>query len=280
MTSHSIPNSKRCVASVPPSGRFRRPEFDDRVRAALLSSVAGYVDTAAFLTLFGLYPAHLTGDLVAIGAGIARATPIGLAARIAVVPFFMFSVVAAAVVARAFRRHNVAPVAPLLGLMTVALSAFLVAGVLLGPFNDGPDNWAVILTGCPAIAAMGIQNTIMREIYGRLCPTTMMTGNLTQFTMDLAQLGLSKFEGNADHRARTAREARRRMVKFGVPIAAFLTGAVLSGWLTGLFGLGSIAVPAATVAALTVVAWRRSPQRVTSVSTSRTVFLSLSDPRT
>jgi uncharacterized membrane protein YoaK (UPF0700 family) len=277
LTSFITKTSTRCAGSIPPSRRFRRPALDDRVRAGLLSGVAGFVDTAAFLTLFGLYPAHLTGDLVAIGAALARQTPIGLAARLAVVPFFMVSVVAAAVVARAFRRRHVAPVAPLLGLMTVALALFLVAGVVLGPFTDGPSKWQAIVAGCPAIAAMGIQNTIMREVYGRLCPTTMMTGNLTQFTMDLAELGLLMFDGNPEHRPRAAREARRRMIKFGVPIAAFCGGAVLSGWLTGRFGLASIALPTATVAALTVIQWRRSPRRVTSVSTSRTVLLSLSD---
>ena len=43
-----------------------RPGAD--VAAGVLSGVAGYVDAAGFLGLYGLYAAHVTGSFVAAGS--------------------------------------------------------------------------------------------------------------------------------------------------------------------------------------------------------------------
>ena len=37
----------------------------------ILAAVAGFVDTLSFVALFGLFTAHVTGNFVLIGAGIA-----------------------------------------------------------------------------------------------------------------------------------------------------------------------------------------------------------------
>ena len=76
---------------------------DDRLTAALLSAVAGYVDAAGFLALFGLFTAHVTGDLVAAGTVIAERVTIGMGIRLLMIPVFMLSVAAASLFARAIR---------------------------------------------------------------------------------------------------------------------------------------------------------------------------------
>src|SRR5258708_940196 len=74
------------------------PQGNDLVTAVLLSAVAGYVDTAGFLALFGLFTSHVTGNLVTAGAALARRAPEGVIARLAMIPIFMLSVAATTLV--------------------------------------------------------------------------------------------------------------------------------------------------------------------------------------
>src|SRR5262245_40391525 len=106
--------------------------------AALLSAVAGFVDAAGFLALFGMFTAHVTGDLVAAGAVVAEHTHFGLLARLAMIPVFMGSVAATALFARSIRRRGHRPLVALLALMTVGLLVFCITGVALHRFANTP----------------------------------------------------------------------------------------------------------------------------------------------
>ena len=242
-----------------PAAAAGPPHWNDRATAVLLSAVAGYVDTAGFLALFGLFTAHVTGNFVTAGAALARRAPEGVIARLAMIPIFMLSVAATTLIARALRHRGKEPLAPLLGLMTVALAAFLTAGTSLGTFADSPDAWAVVLVGGTGAFAMGIQNALMHESLGHLAPTTTMTSNLTQLTIDLVQVARPA-ELDAESRAKGCAEAKQRLIKFGIPVGAFVGGAALGAWLTGAFGLKSIALPALVAGALTLAASRKVPQ--------------------
>jgi uncharacterized membrane protein YoaK (UPF0700 family) len=226
----------------------------------LLSAVAGFVDAAGFLALFGMFTAHVTGDLVAAGAVVAEHTHFSVIARLAMIPVFMGSVAATALFARSIRRRGHRPLVALLALMTVGLLVFCVTGVTLHRFANTPDAWAVALTGATGIVAMGIQNTLMRDALSGLCPTTVMTGNLTQFTIDLVELIVSRSDGDVARVLRLRAATRKRLLKFGAPVSGFVVGALLGGWLTSAWGLSSIALPAFVVGALTVFAWRHGEQ--------------------
>ena len=224
----------------------------------LLSSVAGFVDAAGFLALYGLFTAHITGDLVATGTVFAGSHA-GVTLRLATIPVFMTSVAATALAARATRRRGHRPLTTILALMTLALAVFCATGVVLRSRLEGPDGWAVVLTGAIGIFAMGIQNTLMRDLLSGLGPTTLMTGNLTRLTMDLVEIALPERDAGPESEATARRiEASRRIRKSATPVLTFLLGTALGGAATAMVGLWSIALPTVTVGALTVSTWLRS----------------------
>jgi uncharacterized membrane protein YoaK (UPF0700 family) len=221
--------------------------------AVILSAVAGYVDTAGYIALYGLFTAHVTGNLVTAGAAVARRASEGVAARLAMIPIFMISVAATTIAARAVRARGRDPLFLLLAAMTAALALFGWLGVALAPFVTGPDAPAIVAIGGAGVAALGVQNALMREALATLPPTTVMTGNLTQLTIDL--VALASRGGGASERA--AAEARAR--KFAPSLLAFVAGAALGAWATGAFGLASIAGPTAAVGVLALASRQSVP---------------------
>jgi uncharacterized membrane protein YoaK (UPF0700 family) len=235
-----------------PVGILRDGSRSNIVGAALLSAVAGYVDAAGFLALFGLFTAHVTGDLVAAGAVIAERVTIGMGIRLLMIPVFMLSVAGASLFARSTRRRGRNPLRPLLALMTLALAAFCTTGVMLRSMAREPDAWGVALIGGTAVIAMAIQNTLMRDALSGLSPTTIMTGNLTQCTIDLVEIFLPLREGDREQRRRVRTAASDSLVRYGVPLVGFMFGALLGAWLTAVYGLFSIALPTIVVGIFTL----------------------------
>ena len=66
----------------------------------ILAAVAGFVDTLSFVALFGLFTAHVTGNFVLIGAGLAGFGQ-GVILKLSVFPAFVCGVIASSLIARA-----------------------------------------------------------------------------------------------------------------------------------------------------------------------------------
>lgn len=64
----------------------------------ILAAVAGFVDTLSFVALFGLFTAHVTGNFVLIGAGIAGFGQ-GVVLKLSVFPAFVCGVIASSLIA-------------------------------------------------------------------------------------------------------------------------------------------------------------------------------------
>jgi uncharacterized membrane protein YoaK (UPF0700 family) len=242
-----------------------RSAASDRLRVGMLSAVAGYVDAAGFVTLLGLFPAHLTGEIVGMTLAVANGSGSSLRTHLAMIPVFIGSVVLGVLVARAFRRHGHTPLVPLLALMTLALLLFSATGFLLPELKHSSHPVPVLLVS--AVAAMGFQNTFMREAVGTTCPTTVMTGNLTQFIIELVDLFIPRLLREHENRSPSERsKADARLKLVGTALGGFVGGAALGGWLAGWLGPRSMLLPALTAAALSWLTWRDSrrqsaPQR-------------------
>ena len=101
----------------------------------LLSLNAGYVDTAGFLALKGLFTAHVTGNFVTLGSSLVFGTS-GTLSKLLALPVFCAVVFGTALTADGLRRRHW----PALRLALTIQVLLLVAGgclaVWLGPFPN------------------------------------------------------------------------------------------------------------------------------------------------
>ncbi len=156
------------------------------VLPVLLSFNGGYVDTAGYLALQGLFTAHVTGNFVTIGAALAFGTS-GVLTKLLALPVFCVAVLAIRLASQrtAGLQSSVLPLMLTLKLLLLIVGALL--AIRLGPFTDG-DGWQAMVTGMTFVAAMAIQNAAHRIHLGSAPPSTLMTGTTTQLMIDLADV--------------------------------------------------------------------------------------------
>jgi uncharacterized membrane protein YoaK (UPF0700 family) len=161
----------------------------------LWSFNGGYVDTAGYLALHGLFTSHVTGNFVTLGAAIAYGTS-GAVAKLLALPMFC----AVIVLTRTLANRLATPDSPLLEIAVVAkivlLSSAAALAIALGPFATG-DGPAALATGLILVAAMAIQNAATRIHLPKAPPTTIMTGTSTQIMIDIADLATGKLTPEA-----------------------------------------------------------------------------------
>jgi uncharacterized membrane protein YoaK (UPF0700 family) len=185
----------------------------------LLSVNGGYVDTAGFLALHGLFTTHVTGNFVTLGAALVQGSS-GAVAKLLALPMFCIVVIASRLLSVALAARSLGTGMPALRALVGIKVALLMLGaglaIGLGPFESG-DGWAALLTGMTLVAAMAIQNAIHRIHMNSAPPTTIMTGNTTQIMIDLADLvrGVSAEARNA---------IRSRLSRMSGSVAAFAAG--------------------------------------------------------
>jgi len=111
----------------------------------LLTVNAGYVDTAGFLALQGLFTAHVTGNFVTLGASLVLGTSGGVAKLLALPVFCAVVIVTRLLSSALLRRHRPA-LRIVLGLKVILLVVGAVLATKFGPFANG-DAWQAVLTG-------------------------------------------------------------------------------------------------------------------------------------
>ncbi len=154
--------------------------------AGLLSFNGGFVDTAGFLGLQGLFVAHVTGNFVTLGAALVHGSQ-GIIGKVLALPEFVIVIALARLAGIALRARQWPAARSLLCAKVSFLTCFFALAVIFGPFPD-PNTPAALLTGFAGIAAMAIQNAVQRVHLSALPPTTLMTGSTTQATIDAVDL--------------------------------------------------------------------------------------------
>lgn len=218
----------------------------------LLSFNGGYVDTAGYLALQGLFTAHVTGNFVTFGASLAHGAS-GAVSKLLALPVFCIVVIATRMFS--YRLPSIgAPVLKTMLLLKVALLALgAVLAIAWGPFSNA-DSGKAIMTGMVLVAAMAIQNAAHRIHLPKAPPSTLMTGTSTQIMIDVADL-----LGRAlPDKARG--EARARLANMALTVGVFAAGCVAAAliykaWSMSVF----IGAPVIALAALLAIQWRPDP---------------------
>jgi uncharacterized membrane protein YoaK (UPF0700 family) len=207
-----------------------------RTLQSLLSFNAGYVDTAGFLALHGLFTTHVTGNFVTFGAALALGTS-GVVAKLLALPLFC-------VVIMLVRLLRISlPI--MLGLQLALLAAGAALALRFGPFPDGDAPLALAL-GAALVAAMAIQNAAHRTHLAAVPATTVMTLTTTQVMVDAADILRGT---DADTKA----AARKRFVSMVPGIACFAIGCFAAALLYAKFREACfIAPPVVALASLIV----------------------------
>jgi uncharacterized membrane protein YoaK (UPF0700 family) len=234
------------------------PETLPPLVPALLSFVAGYVDSCTFLALFGLFVAQLTGSFVLVGTETVvhdTAAPIKL---LAIPVFGLGGVVTTLLVRRAARDGGSALPA------TLALEAALLVGLLLSWRAGAPlverGSAAVLLASLFGLSAMGVQSALVRLLV-KGCPSTnVMTTNTTLFAIDATDLAIAwrarrRAPGDAAAAAAYAQASERFAVLWPI-VLGFLVGTVTGAIAYARLDLWCVLLAIAVVVALAV--WARA----------------------
>lgn len=227
----------------------------------ILSWVAGFVDTSAFIILFGIFTAHVTGNIALAGSSFVSSDGETTITRLLMLPTFILTVALTSLLARYARRKKWPVFAVLLTAEAIALGIFLIVGTNLSPalVLDVQEEY-ILPIGMAGVVAMAIQNALMKEakgVFKSYIPTTVMTGNTTQLTIDLVQFLSAKLSPSQSELSKQeAEEALERMSRF-VPV---ITGFALGGLGAAFFVLlseswWSLVLPLTAVCTLALAAY-------------------------
>jgi len=232
---------------------MRDPQLRQTIDACSLSFVAGFVDTCVFVGLFGLFTAHVTGNMALVGAAIVHRSG-GEIGKLLSLPVFVAAVVITVHLTARLRRARWQRVPIVLWAEALLLVATAIVAIAAGP-RAGPDDAVAIAAGMCAVAAMGMQNALMRVELSTLPATTVMTVNVTQVVVDAVMLSIG--HGASPDDADPTAQARARLSKMWPPVLAFTVGAACGAFGYSSIGWLSLLVPAAGCAALGVAISRR-----------------------
>lgn len=195
----------------------------------LLTIIAGYCDTVTFVAADSIFSAHVTGNFIVFAYQIVKGIDLNAWVKLLTFPVFIIAVIAGGRISlRVTNRYTLLFWEGLILLLSgISVYAFNYFGII--------SEWTMYVVAMTTVFAMGLQNAFgklyAKETHG---PTTMMTGNVTQASLDLGSLLKSGFK-DAD--------VLLSFKKQLITIFGFLIGCFLGAVAGKFFGLGTLILP-------------------------------------
>jgi len=182
---------------------------------ALISSVAGYCDATTFVSADAVFSAHVTGNFILFAYEFVNHSSTHSYIKLLTFPVFVVSVMIGGVI----KEKGTHPYSLLFieGIILVIVGIATIVLNYSGLFTA--NRWHLFFLTLMTVFAMGLQNTFgklfSKETHG---PTTMMTGNVTQASLDLINLIITNFRNS---------DAKRSFKRQVITIAGFFVGAIV-----------------------------------------------------
>ena len=205
----------------------------------LLSVIAGMVDVIGFLSL-GIFTAHVTGNIVLVGALVVRHERVN-PAQILAVPVFTLAVAATWLIAKTSRRRGTRLTRPLLLIQFLLITCLLVFSIIARPSTD-PHGLMATIAAMIAVAAMGCQFALLRLALPVAPSTAVMTGNLTNAVLALV-------DANSQSQPLMTRDTGRLKASLHLLIG-FFVGCVVAAAALSLLGEWAWLFPATLAGAI------------------------------
>ncbi|QFR33861.1 YoaK family protein [Ancylobacter sp. TS-1] len=205
-----------------------------RLLPSLLCFNAGFVDTAGFVTLHGLFTAHVTGNIVTFAAAIADGRMPSIS-KIIAVPVFAFVVVCARLLSHAMAERGQDDFRILMAAKLVLLAHAALVAIQFG-VPELADSPSAVMMGMTLVSAMALQNALHRTHLTDAPPSTVMTGTITQLLLDAAHLW--KPRAGID-----PAQVRDRLRRFGLFLASFCAGCAAAAVFYLAVGVWCFLVP-------------------------------------
>lgn len=226
-------------------------DLEKRIRhlSLVLTLVAGFCDTVTFVAADSLFSAHVTGNFIVFAYDVLHHADSQAWIKLLSFPVFVGAVALARLLGGQVENRYAL-------LLWESGLLLLAAGLVLawpGARPAGLGSGVALLV----VAAMGLQNAFGRlyakETYG---PTTVMTGNVTQATLDALALLASPSPALA-----------ASLRKQGLVIGAFLAGCLLGAVAAKGGGLAVVGLPGLLLP-LRVLGYHRQARRAVAVAAS------------
>lgn len=240
------------------------------VVAPMLAGVAGFIDAVGFITLRGLFVAHMSGNSVKFGVYAGRgnlyaAAPAGIA-----VVLFIAGVAVGTVAAELASRRRLRSVASVvLSLQVALIAAFMAYGssLISGHVVRGRSPSGFYALAALAVLSMGIQTSALRQLGGRTLSTTYVTGVITSLTQEAANYLFWLRDGSRrDERHSflshvlglgSRRDSRNRVLLLGAVWLTYVGGGVLGSLLDRHVELWALILPLAVLLVVIALDLRR-----------------------
>lgn len=196
-----------------------------------LSCIAGMVDVTSWITLSGLFTAHVTGNLVVMAADGVAGQHMHLAAAIAI-PLFVILTAAIGVVVQIVQPSARRKLLAMLAIQSLLLAGCALVALLCPASLAAAGLWIALL----AIASMAFQNALLHLSLTPVPTTAVMTGNIVSATLALVGMCLAKDAAR--------QQARAQWHQTGPILLGFVLGCLAGAGAVAWLGSGAWSVPA------------------------------------